>query len=74
MLAAVHPAYPESDLVPLSALQHRLFCSRQCALIHLEQGGEENRLRVRGWTGAAMKFESVPPCCFLDAEICMEEP
>ena len=27
----------EDELVPLSALQHFLFCPRQCALIHLEQ-------------------------------------
>lgn len=27
----------DDDLVPLSALQHQLFCPRQCALIHLEQ-------------------------------------
>ncbi len=26
----------EDDLVPLSALQHYLFCPRQCALIHVE--------------------------------------
>ena len=29
--------YLESDLVPLSALQHYIFCPRQCALIHVEQ-------------------------------------
>ncbi|MBI5441479.1 MAG: CRISPR-associated protein Cas4 [Deltaproteobacteria bacterium] len=40
--------YPESDLVPLSALQHWLFCPRQCALIHLEQVWEENRLTAEG--------------------------
>ena len=27
----------EDDLVPLSALQHLVFCERQCALIHIEQ-------------------------------------
>ncbi|MCJ7614656.1 CRISPR-associated protein Cas4, partial [Candidatus Bathyarchaeota archaeon] len=26
--------YSEDDLIPLSALQHILFCERQCALIH----------------------------------------
>lgn len=32
------PATPEEEdaLVPLSALQHHLFCPRQCALIHVE--------------------------------------
>ena len=28
--------YPEADLLPLSALQHLVFCERQWALIHLE--------------------------------------
>lgn len=26
----------EDALIPLSALQHHLFCARQCALIHVE--------------------------------------
>lgn len=39
---------PESDLLPLSALQHLLFCERQCALIHLEGAWEENRLTAEG--------------------------
>jgi CRISPR-associated exonuclease Cas4 len=40
--------YPESDLLPLSALQHLLYCPRQCALIHLEQLWAENSLTVQG--------------------------
>lgn len=28
--------YSEDDLLQLSALQHLLFCERQCALIHLK--------------------------------------
>lgn len=40
--------YPDSDLLPISALQHLLFCPRQCALIHIEQQWEENRLTVLG--------------------------
>lgn len=39
-------SFTESDLVPVSALQHLLFCERQCALIHLEQQWVENRLTV----------------------------
>ncbi len=35
--------YTEDDLLPLSALQHLLFCERQCALIHIEQMWSENR-------------------------------
>jgi len=41
---------PESDFIMLSALQHYLFCPRQCALIHIEhlsesiKGGREHCL------------------------------
>ncbi|HYU34929.1 MAG TPA: CRISPR-associated protein Cas4 [Thermoanaerobaculia bacterium] len=38
----------EDDLLPLSALQHLLFCERQCALIHIEQIWAENPLTVEG--------------------------
>lgn len=38
----------EADLLPLSALQHLLFCERQFALIHVEQAWAENRLTVEG--------------------------
>ena len=40
--------FAESDLVPLSALQHVLVCPRQCALIHLESVWLENRLTAEG--------------------------
>ncbi|HEV8578944.1 MAG TPA: CRISPR-associated protein Cas4 [Thermoanaerobaculia bacterium] len=40
--------FTEDDLLPLSALQHLLFCERQCALIHLEQIWVENPLTVEG--------------------------
>lgn len=40
--------FPESALLPLSALQHLLFCERQCALIHIERLWAENRLTVEG--------------------------
>ncbi len=40
--------YPESDLLPLSGLQHLAFGERQCGLIHLELIWEENRLTVEG--------------------------
>ncbi|QEL89488.1 CRISPR-associated protein Cas4 [Azospirillum brasilense] len=36
------------DLLPLSALQHHLFCPRQCALIHVERQWRENRLTAEG--------------------------
>ncbi len=38
----------DDSLVMLSALQHYLFCRRQCALIHLEQSWSENRLTASG--------------------------
>jgi CRISPR-associated exonuclease Cas4 len=34
--------------VPLSALQHWLFCPRQCALIHVERTWAESRLTAEG--------------------------
>ena len=36
------------DLLPVSALQHLLFCSRQCALIHLEQVWADNHFTAEG--------------------------
>lgn len=45
---AERAVYTEDDLLPLSALQHLLFCERQCALIHVEQLWAENRLTVEG--------------------------
>jgi CRISPR-associated exonuclease Cas4 len=40
--------YTESDLLPLSALQHLVYCERQCALIHLEGAWVENRYTAEG--------------------------
>ncbi|QEH32078.1 PD-(D/E)XK nuclease superfamily protein [Aquisphaera giovannonii] len=40
--------YAESDLLPISALQHLLYCDRQCALIHLERLWAENRFTAEG--------------------------
>jgi CRISPR-associated exonuclease Cas4 len=36
------------DPVPISALQHAVYCLRQCALIHIERAWEENRLTAEG--------------------------
>jgi len=36
------------DLIMLSALQHFVFCPRQCALIHIEQLWAENVLTAEG--------------------------
>lgn len=40
--------YSEDDLIQLSALQHLVFCERQCALIHIEQLWSENVLTAEG--------------------------
>jgi len=40
--------YDEADYIMLSALQHYLYCPRQCALIHLEQVWAENRFTAEG--------------------------
>ena len=37
-----------SDSLPISALQHWLFCPRQCALIHVERLWVENRFTAEG--------------------------
>lgn len=36
------------DLLPISALQHLLYCERQCALIHVEQVWAENQFTAEG--------------------------
>ena len=38
----------DAGLIPLSALQHHLFCPRQCALIHVEQQWAENAATAEG--------------------------
>jgi len=40
--------YSENEYLSLSALQHILFCERQCALIHVEQLWVENRFTAEG--------------------------
>lgn len=49
----MHPAPPpdataEDLLLPISALQHYLFCPRQCALIHVERLWAENVATAEG--------------------------
>ncbi len=39
---------PPTDPIPISALQHYLYCPRQCALIHLEQLWTENVYTAEG--------------------------
>lgn len=40
--------YSEDDLIPISAIQHIMFCERQFALIHLEQLWQENMYTAEG--------------------------
>lgn len=40
--------FDEDDLLPVSALQHLLFCERQCALIHMDGIWLDNALTVEG--------------------------
>ena len=52
--------YPESDLLPLSALQHLVFCERQCALIHVERLWNENRWTAEGQVLHKKAHEGAP--------------
>lgn len=40
--------YSEDELLPLSGLQHTVFCERQAALIHVEHLWEDNAFTVDG--------------------------
>jgi|SRR5581483_5889866 len=40
--------FDDDELLPLSGLQHLVFCERQWALIHIEQIWSENRLTAEG--------------------------
>jgi len=40
--------YTEDDLLPISALQHLIYCERQCALIHIERAWDENLFTAEG--------------------------
>src|SRR3989339_47527 len=40
--------YSPEDLIQLSALQHMVFCERQCALIHIEQTWTESGRTAEG--------------------------
>jgi CRISPR-associated exonuclease Cas4 len=47
-MVQAHPGYDEEDLLPLSGLQHLVFCERQCALIHIENVWADNALTIQG--------------------------
>jgi CRISPR-associated exonuclease Cas4 len=44
----VKSEYTVDELLPLSGIQHFLFCRRQWALIHIEQQWEDNALTAEG--------------------------
>jgi CRISPR-associated exonuclease Cas4 len=48
MANMTYRSYSEDDLVPLSALQHFMYCPRQCALIHIERVWSENLFTAEG--------------------------
>ncbi len=48
MMSLDLPVVAEDDLVPISALQHMLYCPRQCALIHVERQWAENAYTAEG--------------------------
>jgi len=43
-----HIMFTEDDYIQLSALQHYVFCPRQCGLIHVEDVWTDNMFTVRG--------------------------
>src|SRR4051794_18122203 len=52
MMHELQPSAPQppelEDPIPLSALQHAIYCLRQAALIHVERLWEENRFTAEG--------------------------
>ncbi len=48
MASEAWPAESDDDPIPLSALQHAIYCLRQAALIHIEQLWADNRLTAEG--------------------------
>jgi CRISPR-associated exonuclease Cas4 len=39
---------PDDEMIPVSAIEHHAYCTRQCALIHVDQTFDENVFTVRG--------------------------
>jgi CRISPR/Cas system-associated exonuclease Cas4 (RecB family) len=58
----------DADLIPISALQHFLYCPRQCALIHLEQQWAESRHTAADTR--AMMLAGVTPAAVYDPRRC----
>ncbi len=45
---SVNVMYPEEDYIQLSAIQHYVFCPRQCGLIHVDGIWNENTFTAKG--------------------------
>jgi CRISPR-associated exonuclease Cas4 len=58
--------WTDEQLVPISALQHYEYCSRQCSLIHVEQVWDENIYTLRG--GRAHERVDTPATEWRDGE------
>lgn len=52
--------YPEDELLPLSGVQHLVFCERQAALIHVEGAWADNSFTVEGGFMHQRVHESAP--------------
>ena len=44
-------SYSDSEIIPISAISHHLYCPRQCALIHVEGVFADNDLTIGGNLG-----------------------
>jgi len=53
-------SFGEDDLLPLSGLQHLVYCPRQAALVHLEGAWADNRHTVAGKISHRRVHESGP--------------
>lgn len=40
--------FTEEDFIQISALQHYVFCPRQCGLIHVDEAWQDNLFTIRG--------------------------
>ncbi|PTR29606.1 hypothetical protein C8K63_101499 [Pseudomonas sp. GV085] len=60
----------DDDLIPLSALQHYLYCPRQCALIHIEQLWAETAIPPKGGCCMSAQTSRTPN----NAMVCARPP
>lgn len=58
MIESIHALHELNDPIYISALQHWVYCPRQCGLIHLEQVFEDNIHTARGQAVHRLVHES----------------